>query len=192
MNDGLFILQILYLIAPVVLAGVAHVIVLKLNILPQLKIPLDAGKHIGSARLFGDNKTWRGIIIMAVGSAVVMALQSYLYKTSTLAQEFSFFDYSAINPWISGAIFGLGYSLGELPNSFAKRQLGIAPGQRSKGTPNSKIWYFIDQSDSVIGSLITMRYFFPASFAISLACFAIGLLLHIGIDQMLYLIKVKS
>lgn len=187
-----FFLQILFLIAPVVLAGLAHVVVLKLNIWPSLLAPLDFGGKVNGQRLFGDNKTLRGLLVMMLVAAVVMALQAWLYRVSDSVRQLSFFDYSAINPWIAGAIFGAGYSLGELPNSFVKRQLRIPPGQQPQLPKLRALWYFIDQTDSVIGALITMRYFFPASFTISLVCFIVGTAIHILVDQVLYMLKIKS
>ncbi|MDF7759293.1 hypothetical protein PU683_07080 [Kosakonia cowanii] len=115
------------LLLPVFIAGCVHMVVVTCNMLPWLAVPLNA-------RLFGSNKTWRG--------GVVVPLISTLVAPLCLADEVD-------NPWLLGAATGLGYMLGELPNSALKRGLGIAPGTlpvRRKG-----LFLFLDQADSGIG-----------------------------------------
>jgi hypothetical protein len=53
-----------------------------------------------------------------------------------------------------GAWAGLGFMAGELPNSFVKRQLGIAPGAAT-GHRRGVVWQFVgDRLDSGIGMLL--------------------------------------
>jgi hypothetical protein len=52
-------------------------------------------------------------------------------------------------PWLLvGALIGLGTVAGELPNSFVKRRLGIAPGER-RTTPLGIALIVYDQADFV-------------------------------------------
>lgn len=80
--------------------------------------------------------------------------------------------------------------MAELPNSFFKRQLGIAPGAR--GTRASRLQYVVDQADSVAGCLLALRLLYRAAARELLTAFALGITIHIGIDQMIYAIGVKS
>ena len=47
-------------------------------------------------------------------------------------------------------LLGTGYVVGELPNSFFKRELDVAPGGAAKGWLGPVFWV-IDQVDSLIG-----------------------------------------
>ncbi|MFI5342228.1 MAG: CDP-archaeol synthase, partial [Candidatus Methylomirabilales bacterium] len=55
-------------------------------------------------------------------------------------------DYGEANPCTLGTALGLGAMLGELPNSFVKRRLGIAPGGCAHGIPGP-VFYLWDQVD---------------------------------------------
>ena len=55
---------------PVLGAYLAHAPVLRYDLLRSLKRPLDGGAKIRGRRVFGDNKTWRGAIVMFAGTFV--------------------------------------------------------------------------------------------------------------------------
>ena len=50
------------------------------------------------------------------------------------------------SPWLLGGLLGLGVVVGELPNSFLKRQLRVAPGARGQGVSGLLMSIF-DQGD---------------------------------------------
>ena len=59
-------------------------------------------------------------------------------------------------PWLLvGALIGLGTVPGELPNSYVKRRLGIAPGER-RLTPGGVALIVYDQADFVPGIAIAL------------------------------------
>ena len=77
-------------------------------------------------RLFGDNKTLRGALVMAGGTTVAaIALTRRRWFRDRLPGELR-----EAPPALYGALLGAGVVLGELPNSFVKRRLGIASGDR--------------------------------------------------------------
>ena len=91
--------------------------------MPELKRPLDGGSGV-----FGDNKTWRGALMMSGGTiAATAALTRFDWFLRRLPAELR-----DAPPLAYGALLGAGVVLGELPNSFLKRRLGIAPGARQK------------------------------------------------------------
>lgn len=98
---------------PVLGAVVLHAPVLRFDLLQPLKRPI-------SARLFGANKTWRGALVMFTG--VFFATGVFWGWMPDSLQDESWL--------VVGALIGLGTVAGELPNSFLKRRLGIAPGER--------------------------------------------------------------
>lgn len=108
-----------------------HAPVLRYDLLKPLRRPI-------SNRLFGSNKTWRGALVMFAG--VVLATAAFwAWMPDSLGDE----------PWlVVGALIGLGTVAGELPNSFVKRRLGIAPGDR-RLTPGGIALIIYDQADFV-------------------------------------------
>ena len=137
---------------PVLGAPVAHAPVLRWNLLPRLATPVDGGRTLRGRRLFGDNKTWRGALFMTAGPAVAaVALHRAGWYRRRLPPEVA--DRS---PLLVGALLGLGVFGGELPNSFLKRQLGIAPGSR-RADPAGIAISVADQVDFAVTSLVLLR-----------------------------------
>jgi dolichol kinase len=186
--EPLLVAEALYLIAPAVLAGIAHAVVIKRDLFSRLRRPIDGGRSLRGRRLFGANKTWRGLAVM-----VTACTFGVLAQTALTGFE-PFRSLSAVNYRIDlalalGLALGLGYSLAELPNSFVKRQLGIRPGELSpRGRP---IQYLADQADSVAGCVLALVVFGlgPALLALVFAC---GLALHMVFDRLLYAFGVKT
>jgi CDP-diglyceride synthetase len=178
------------MITPVLVAGLGQVVVLKTDTLSGLAAPLDGGLHWRGKPLLGPRKTWRGVVIMTALSALVARAQAGAARHSRLLASVSPFDYERVNPWFLGVALGLGYCLAELPNSFVKRRLGIAPA----GTTDRWAWlqYLVDQSDSLAGCLVALRPFYRPSRAEAGLAFGTGLALHVGVDQLMHALGVKQ
>ncbi len=181
--------RVAWMVTPVLVAGLGQVVVLKTGLLPGLAAPLDRGVYWRGKRLLGPRKTWRGVIIMTTLSALVARAQAGAARRSERLRAISPFDYDRINPWLLGVALGLGYCLAELPNSFVKRRLGIAPAGRA----NRFAWlqYVVDQSDSVAGCLVALRFFYKPSWLETGLAFGTGLMLHVGVDQLMHALGVK-
>src|SRR5262245_27744781 len=168
--------RVLYLAFPVLAAAAAHIVVLRLDLLRGLKAPLDFGLTLRGRRLFGPNKTWRGALVMVAGSAVGMALQQ---RVRLPALEL--FDYGRVNAWLLGALLGLGFVLGELPNSFLKRRCGVPPGGQAPGP-----WYWpftlLDQVDSVIGGLLALALVWVPPREVAAAALVLCPLAHVAFN----------
>jgi len=67
--------------------------------------------------------------------------------------------------------------LGELPNSFIKRRLNIAPGQTPEGGLRSVVWV-ADQIDSVVGATVATCFVSRLSFSMAFLIIALGLIIH--------------
>ena len=181
--------RVAWIVTPVLLAGLGQVVVLKTGLLAGLAVPIDRGLQWRGKPVLGPRKTWRGVIIMTTLSALVASGQAVAARHSARLRVLSPFDYDRTNPWLLGFTLGLGYCLAELPNSFIKRQLDIAPA----GTTDKWAWlqYLVDQSDSVAGCLVALRFFYkPSRLEASLA-FVTGLALHVGVDQLMHAWGVK-
>ena len=181
--------RVAWMVTPVLVAGLGQVLVLKIGLLPGLAVPLDRGVHWRGKALLGPQKTWRGVIVMTTLSALVATTQAGAASRSRRLRAFSPFDYDRINAGLLGVTLGLGYCLAELPNSFVKRRLGIDPAGRA----NRLAWlqYLVDQSDSVAGCLVALRFFYRPTRLETGTAFATGLLLHVGVDQLMHTLGVK-
>jgi hypothetical protein len=118
---------------PVLGAVVLHAPVLVFDLLKPLRRPIDGGRNV-----FGDNKTWRGALVMWTGTVLATGL-AWPLMPDELRDE---------SRLLVGALIGAGVVLGELPNSFLKRRLGIAPGAR-RLTPAGIALIVYDQADFV-------------------------------------------
>jgi hypothetical protein len=167
-----------------------HVAVLKTNVLTSLAVPIDNGARWRGRPVFGANKTWRGVVLMTGLTALASGVQAALLRRSGSRSGLDVSQSARTNSWLSGAACGLTYCLAELPNSFVKRQLGIAPG--ALATRASRLQYVVDQADSVAGCLLALRLLYRATASELLSAFALGIGIHIGIDQLIYAIGVKS
>jgi CDP-diglyceride synthetase len=182
-------LRVVWLVIPVFAAGIVHVAVLRFDLLRALDVPIDRGRMWRGRPALGANKTWRGVAVMTLTSAVVMQTQAALGERSPAIARITAIDFSRVNPLAGGAIYGLGYVAGELPNSFVKRRLGIRPGRRSGG--RAWLQYLVDQLDSVVGCLVALRTFYRPTPGEVIGTLGLGAGLHIAIDASLYLIGVK-
>ncbi|WP_419811372.1 CDP-alcohol phosphatidyltransferase family protein [Bacterioplanoides sp.] len=131
------LLNAAYLQIPVVIGGVLHMVVVSRDYLPGLAKPI-------WKTAFGANKTWRGFVVVpaltAAGALTLLPVEWLLGDRSPFA------DHSLL---LAGAIAGLGYMLGELPNSLVKRRLGIGAGELPE--QGKVITIAVDQLDSAIG-----------------------------------------
>ena len=118
-------------------AALAHAPVLRFDLLAWLRRPI-------SERLFGANKTWRGALVMTCGPVpLAIALDRLPAYRRRLPPAVL-----TAGPLATGLLLGLSSWLGELPNSFVKRRLGIPPGEQRR-SPAGAVISVIDQADWV-------------------------------------------
>ena len=180
--------RVLYLIAPLVFAGVVHAVVIKRDLLPRLDRPLDGGRRFHGRPLFGSNKTWRGPAVMVAACTALTLVQLGLGQIGAL-HRLELVRLTLASALVLGLALGLGYSLAELPNSFLKRRLGIGPGQVSATA--SRMQYLADQGDSALGGTCAVALFLPVPHVLALV-FLTGLALHVVFDRLLYATGVKE
>ena len=100
----------------------------------RLKRPIDGGATFRGRRVFGDNKTWRGVA--CAGRLRRRGRRAEIPHRRPVG-SLAVIDYGEANPFTLGAAMGLGAMLGELPNSFVKRRLDIAPGGGASRHPGA-------------------------------------------------------
>jgi len=171
----MFFKEILLFLLPLFVAGlIHHFLIIKKNLFAFLAKPIDFGLKLGQKRLFGDSKTLRGFIAMAFLTGIIFWSINFLLQVPL-----------KIHPLLSGILLGLGYSLGELPNSFIKRTFGLREGDLIKG-PLRFLQHIFDQTDSIIGALLVLFLIYTPSVSLILVLFLTGTLLHVTIDLALY------
>ena len=97
----------------------------------------------------------------------------------------------AAGPWRFGLLLGLGAVLGELPNSFVKRQLGIAPGGRASSLRGVLVAIY-DQGDfvPVVWAMLTPIWVIPPGQA-ALA-FVVVIAVHAVVNVIGYAIGART
>lgn len=181
----------LFLIFSFVLAGIAQTIWFRSQFSHQFKVPLDLGLTCCGRRIFGENKTLRGFIIMLPATAASFFILGLLFSKQS---------YFSIRIWpltplafaALGLCAGLGFMIGELPNSFVKRQLDIPPGNAPQCSFAKVLFFMIDRFDSIIGMLLAVSLFVPTTWLMWLYVAIIGPVIHWFFSVILYWCGVKG
>ena len=180
----------MFLGSPILLAAVAQGLCIRYDWLALIKKPLDLGLHLRGKRIFGDHKTWRGLAINVAFCTLGTLIQAWFQGEDYLPRWLPFFDYEKHGPLI-GLLLGLGMTVGELPNSFVKRQLEIAPGMRKKGFTGIAFFLF-DQVDLTVGIWLFLFFLIRPSLVMILWSFAITIVSHVAVSSMGYLLGMRK
>ncbi|MEK9165798.1 MAG: CDP-archaeol synthase [Patescibacteria group bacterium] len=176
----IIVLRIIWLILP---AGIANITAaLSAIVLPRLNYPIDFYKQTGGKRIFGNNKTWRGLISGTAAGEIIFLLQKNFFDAHPFFNDISLFNYQDMH-WSIGFLFGFGALFGDLIKSFIKRRLGIASG---------KSWFVFDQIDWILGLLLIIYPFIKLPISIVIMILCIGFLLHIIIKFFGYLARINK
>jgi CDP-archaeol synthase len=140
-----------WLFLPLLGSVLAHAPVIRFDVLKALKRPIDGGVRFRGRRVFGDNKTWRGFLVMGAGVFLAALLLSrWPWYWRKLPEEIR-----GVGPAPFGVLLGLGTVLAELPGSFLKRQLDVPPGEQRR-SPGGVLLSAWDQGDFVIGAWLLL------------------------------------
>ncbi|HXH31161.1 MAG TPA: CDP-archaeol synthase [Bacteriovoracaceae bacterium] len=170
---------ILLLVFPMIISGIGHMLIVKFDFFSSLKVPVNQ-------KLFGANKTWRGIVVMPVLTILSMWILFSLHELRVIDAG----PLLNVHPVVSGFLLGLAYVLGELPNSFIKRRLGVAPGMLPQR--NRFFFFILDHSDSALGCIVVYRLLFGFSWFSLLWMLILGIVIHTVINLILYAAKIRK
>lgn len=155
-------------------AGISNMIPVFASKLPVLRnwdTPLDVGKTFRGKRIFGKNKTWRGLISgTVVGTLVALVIYGSI---TDFHLEFV----------LIGAAMSAGALIGDAVESFFKRQRGIESG---------KAWFPFDQTDYIIGGLLFTLPFGILPLWLIVWVFVIYFGLHLLSSYIGYLLGLKD
>lgn len=168
--------QALYLFAPLLVSVALSAVVLRFELFSRLARPIDAGASLGGRRLLGDGKTWRGAAVAVIGSIATVLLQKHLIADR--AGALAIVDYAGANPFLLGAAIGGGAILGELPNSFVKRRLGIGRGETASGRVLGVVFWIWDQIDLLTVAWPLVAFWVRPTALLVVTSFAATLVIH--------------
>lgn len=155
-------------------AGISNMFPVFTSKIPGLRnwnTPLDFGKSWRGKRIFGKNKTWRGLVSGTVVGTIVATI---VYGTFTdLHSELV----------LVGAAMSAGALIGDAVESFFKRQRGI---------PSGNAWFPFDQTDYIIGGLLFTLPFGILPLWLVVWVFAIYFGLHLVSSYIGYLLGLKD
>lgn len=163
----MYLIAVLYLFLPAGFANMAPPIAARL--FPKFDLPLDLGRSFRRHRIFGDHKTFRGILAGVIVGFLCFYLQRYLYYSSNFFSQLSLIDYSSFSPSFAVSI-AFGSLAGDAAKSFFKRQVAIAPGRP---------WFPWDQIDWIIGSSAFASPFITITPVLAGSFLTIGLIAHL-------------
>lgn len=142
--------------------------------------PIDGGRYWSDGRrIFGDGKTWRGLVGGTAAGIVVGFLQIGLESA---------FGWEYLTP-LAVVLLAAGALLGDLAKSFFKRRLNKKRGEK---------WPIADQYDLVAGAFVLLLLFnadwvfATITPLIALWILILTPLLHRGVNIIGYLIGVKD
>lgn len=182
--------QILFLGAPLLPAAVAHGLCIRFDWLRRFKRPIDFGRTYRGTRIFGDHKTWRAPLVYGIFCPLGTLTQGWLQGRGVLPPWLLLLDYER-HGLLAGILLALGMAAGELPNSFLKRRLGIAPGKR-KGGMTGVALFLLDQVDLAFGIWIGLFLLVRPSLALVAWSFLLTLVLHVAVSMVGYLLDMRE
>ena len=182
--------QVLFLGSPLLPAAIAQGLCIKYDWLGRLRRPLDFGKSFRGKRIFGDHKTWRGLIINVVFCLLGAVIQAWLQVKGSLPSWLYLLDYEN-HAFLVGILLGLGMTAGELPNSFLKRRFEIPPGESREGLPGV-VFFIYDQVDLTIGIWVFLYFLIKPSVWLVLWSLLVTLVLHLSVSIVGYLLGMRK
>ncbi|MFO7562156.1 MAG: CDP-archaeol synthase [Enhygromyxa sp.] len=186
------IAQALWLALPVTLAGLTHVTAIARGVLPSLaRVRLDGGLELGGRPLLGANKTLRGAIVMIGASVVWAGVFDSIQRGLGLDESLRFIPHEQLGSVGLGLLLGTAYIVGELPNSFIKRRLGVAPGAAAAGRGRRLFWV-IDQLDSAVAIVLALAWFRAPSLGFVLALLGLTALVHPAVAALMKALELKE
>lgn len=179
---------------PVIMAGVLNMIFVKTKFCKRISFPIDGGNSFTDGRrIFGDNKTWTGFFGMIFFGALSQIIWGAVCKSfpDSMNHFYDVHGNTLLFNAASGAVWGFVYVLFELPNSFIKRRIDIPCGKTVNGA-KGKLFYIIDQIDSLIGVAIVFAVIFPMKLWEYFLYIFIGAFIHSAVNLILWKAKIRK
>jgi CDP-2,3-bis-(O-geranylgeranyl)-sn-glycerol synthase len=182
----------LFLVVAMSLAGVAHAWWLRSPLSQRFNVPIDGGRALGGKPVFGANKAWRGFMVLPPACAASFGLAGLIRAQLPDWLARGIWDLSPPALATLGFACGLAFMLAELPNSFLKRRLGVAPGMAPRQPWLAATCLAVDRLDSVVGVLLLLTVTVGMTPQTWLWVLALGAGMHWLFSAWLYRLRVKA
>lgn len=180
----------LFILTALTLAGAAQTVWFRSARSHAFMAPLDCGSTLRGRRVFGDNKTVRGFVVMVPASAAAFAILA-LVAGDGLDRvglwPLSVPQYAALGGWA-----GFAFMAGELPNSFLKRQLGVPDGQAARHQAGAVVQVFADRFDSGIAMLAAVTLMVPVPVWTWACVLLVGPFIHWCFSVVMFRLGIKA
>ena len=179
----------LFLLMAFTLAGAAQTAWFATAVSRRFAVPLDGGLAFRGRRILGDNKTARGFVVMVPAAAAAFTMLAALAADATRTRlwPLPLPSYALLGAWA-----GFGFMAGELPNSFVKRQLGIAPGAAARNGAAAIVHFALDRLDSGLGMLAALSLVVEVPWLTWLYVLLIGVFIHWSFSLLMFRLGVKQ
>ena len=182
----------LFLLVAAIFAGLCHTAWLAAPCSRRLAMPVDGGRMLFGRRLLGDHKTIRGFVVMVPATGVSFALLAAAVVAGPGLPGAGLWPSTPMAYGVLGTWAGLGFMLGELPNSFIKRRLGVPPGAAAAGRYRRPLFFVADRLDSSVGMLAALAVIVPVPWQTCLYVVCVGPLVHALFSVALFHLGVKA
>ena len=182
--------QALYLFSPLLVSVAMSAVVQRYDLYASWKEPIDGGRKFRGKRIFGDSKTWRGVAVAVIGSIATVFLQKHVLFD--VAQTLAVVDYAQVSVLMLGTAIGASAMAGELPNSFVKRRLGIAPGSTARRPVRRVAFWVWDQVDLLTLSWPALLPWVHPTLGLVTASFVLALVVHPLVAEVGFLIGARQ
>jgi CDP-2,3-bis-(O-geranylgeranyl)-sn-glycerol synthase len=177
-----------FLVACMLPAGLAHIAWLRSDASGRFRVPLDGGRTWRGKRLFGANKTWAGAMMLPPAAAASFAAG---YALAPPALAALLWPLTGVAPAALGFALGAAFVLSELPNSFLKRRLDVAPGEAPSGGALRYVLPVLDRLDSLAGVLAVLALTVGLTAPLALGTVVFGVLVHTSLSALMHLLGLK-
>jgi hypothetical protein len=176
------------LVAPLLGGFICHGVCIHYQLFKGLVRPVDRGTLFRGHRVLGDNKTYRGLLCVTLGSGIGQLLVGWPLSASYQPNE-------GLLHWagaaLLGAVVGAAAMIAEFPNSFLKRQLSMAPGAQATGV-RGVAFHLLDQVDVLAGAWLALATVVPVSWQRLLGSGLFMYLAHQAVTLLGYLLGMRA
>jgi CDP-2,3-bis-(O-geranylgeranyl)-sn-glycerol synthase len=181
------LIEALWFILPAYMANSIANDVAHIRYLEKYSYPLDFGLKWRGVRIFGQNKTWRGLFFGVLAAV----------STGLLQQKFGIQTTVFLSDWLKPAstlslpemsttlafLIGFGAMTGDAVKSFFKRRMGIESGQPAP---------LLDQLDYIFGAFFFAWLITPIKLEYFALVIIITVPIHLTANLIAWLLKLKN
>ena len=159
-------------------AGLLHMLWLSSRFAQRFSVPIDGGRTLRGHRIFGPNKTWKGLCALPFAAALSFFLVHLSLPYLPQFFQTAWWNLTGLQSAGLGLLCGLGFMLAELPNSFLKRQCDIPSGTVAQSRGLCIVFSILDRCDSILGLVLVLWCLVPIHSSTLLALLVFGPAVH--------------